>query len=475
MFSSATGDIQLPRHRPCLNIPDFKGKSATVMGLGLFGGGLGVVKYLVGKGAKVTVTDLKDESQLKESVDALKGLPIKWKLGGHEEEDFKGVDFVIFNPAVPKDSEYVKIAQKSGAFLETEMNLFFKGCKGRIIGVTGTSGKTTTTSMIGKILKEWDPGTSVGGNVGESLLEQMESIGRNTPVVLELSSFQLERLRAIALSPQLSVVTNISTNHIDWHRSMEAYIEAKRSIVLNQNEGDVALLNYDDDTLRKWEDCCPGDVLFFSVESALGRGVYVKDNFIRARIDREELEICRYDELKIPGVHNLQNALAAVGVALSFGVDVETVARVLGEFEGVEHRLEFVRTLNDVEYYNDSIATTPERTVTALKSIQRPVLLIAGGYDKGIPFEGLAKVISKRVKVLLLIGDAAQQIAQSVQRENRDLSLIFCQSLKDAVLVAQKRAEKGDAVLLSPACASYDMFRNFQDRGNIFKEIVKGL
>ncbi|MBI4641775.1 MAG: UDP-N-acetylmuramoyl-L-alanine--D-glutamate ligase [Candidatus Tectomicrobia bacterium] len=455
---------------------DFKDKQIIVMGLGLFGGGLGATKFLVSRGAHVTVTDLKPAEGLNESLEALQNLPVTFALGGHGGVNFAEADMILVNPAVPKTSQYLKIAREHGVPLETEINLLFKLCPAMMIGVTGSNGKTTTTALIGEILKRHDPRTLVGGNIGGSLLDQVEELNPDVPVVLELSSFQLEDLQEIERSPHISVITNLTPNHLDRHGTMDNYIAAKKGIIKNQSLHDYAVLNTDDPIVRHWEGECQGNVLFFSLEHEVEQGLFLRDDEVISRWDGCEEVVFLRDQLGLPGQHNVANAMAAAAVAKILGVDHTIIREVFSSFKGVEHRLELVRELQGVRYYNDSIATTPESTIAALRSFQEGIVLIAGGYDKGSPFEELAFEIVRKVKGLVLLGKTAEKIGKLVEAERHQagssLPLKFCSSLEEAVRSAQEMAEVGDVVLLSPACASYDMFRNFQDRGRKFKKLV---
>ena len=455
---------------------NLKGKRVTVMGLGLFGGGVGATRFLVKRGAEVTVTDLRDREALRESVDALAGLPVRLKLGGHDRRDFQEAELIVVNPAVPRDSPFLKIAQENGVPIDTEMNLFFRLCRAPIIGITGTNGKTTTTALVGDILRRVNPQTVVGGNIGGSLLDQIDQIQPDTPVVVELSSFQLEYLRNTGISPHIAVVTNLTANHLDRHRTMENYIEAKKGIIAHQGSGDTAVLNYDDSIVRGWEEECRGEVWFFSLRERLDQGVFVQGEGIVLNQGDHETEICGVGQLLLPGRHNLQNALASATAAWLAGAPPEAIRETFQSFQGVEHRLEFVRELGGVKYYNDSIATTPESTLAALDCFPEEITLIAGGSDKGLQFEELAEAIAARVKILILIGTTAEKIGSLVEREKDRLEskviLHYCSSLAQAVLKAQKETAKGGVVLLSPACASYDMFRNFKERGEMFKKLV---
>ena len=455
---------------------DFKNKRVTVMGLGLFGGGLGITKYLSNQGADVTVTDLRSKDELKESIEALEGFPIRFKLGNHDEVDFTETDVVIVNPVIPLDSPYVQAARESGVLLETEMNLTFKTCSSPIIGITGSSGKTTTTTLIGEMIKRVYPDTLVSGNIGGSIISQVSDLEKTTPVVLELSSFQLENLGYIGLSPYIALVTNISPNHLDRHKTMEEYIAAKKQIIAHQGEQDIAILNYHDPVLKEWTSETKGKALFFSLESELDQGAFVRDGNIvfRERTDPPR-KIFDLRDFKLLGNHNVENALAAVVGAKSYGVDEKIIAEVLRDFRGVEHRLEFVRELNGVRYYNDSKATSPDKTIATLSCFSGDVVLIAGGYDGKLPLVSLMEIINTKVKDLFLIGQTGHKMAELMISRKVNTALHPAQTLSEAVEKAREVSQFGDVVLLSPASASYDMFRNFEERGDLFKKLVKEL
>ena len=450
-------------------------KKILVMGLGLFGGGLGVTRFLVREGARVTVTDLRPEEDLKESVEALRGLAVPLKLGGHDEADFRSADLIVASPAVPRHSRYLAIADAAGIPITTEINLFFERCRARIVGITGSSGKTTTTLLVGEMLRRADPRTRVGGNLGRPLIEEADVIPPDVPVVLELSSFQLDRLREVKRSPNVAVITNLAPNHLDVHGSLDSYIAAKQGIVTNQRSWDAAILNADDPEVSRWSALCAGDVLHFSLDANVERGTFLRDNRIVGRLSRRIVPICPLLYIPLPGRHNVANALAASAAALAWGITPDLIADALRTFQGAEHRLEVVAEIDGVRYINDSIATTPDRTVAALNAFDAPILLIAGGYDKGIPFDPLGPAIAQKVRRLFLVGATAGRIAEVVARHTPTPEVRCCASLPDAVHAAVSLAAPGDVVLLSPACASYDMFRNFEERGRKFKELVTEL
>jgi UDP-N-acetylmuramoylalanine--D-glutamate ligase len=457
----------------------FAGKRVTIMGLGFFGGAIGLAKYLVAQGAQVTLTDLKPVGELQDSIAALTGYPVRLVLGRHEFADFIDVDMVFASPAVHEASPYLVTARTHRIPIDTEMNLFMRLCRGTVVGVTGSNGKTTTTSLIGAILQAADPRTRVGGNIGRSLLPEVAEIEPGDPVVLELSSFQLEDLAAVGRSPHIAVLLNLSPNHLDRHGSMEAYLAAKQQIFAYQGSEDIAILNADDPRLRPLAAELRGQLRFFSLEHPVDDGAYLDgERLLRARLG-EVSEICRREDIPLLGRHNVANVLAAAAAADAWGVPAAVTREVIRAFPGVEHRLEHVRELRGVRFYNDSIATSPAATIAALAAIPQPIWLIAGGYDKGLPFQGLGEAVIQRVKGVFLIGKTAAQIAQAIETAGHTASTLplitFCQDLQEAVDAAHHAARPGDIVLLSPACASYDQFRNFVERGCLFKQLVSQL
>ena len=446
------------------------------MGLGLFGGGVGAVRFLIREGAVVTVTDLRSKKDLTASVRALNGLPIAFKLGGHDETDFRNADLIVANPAVPRSSPYLQIAESAGVPITSEICLFVQRCPAPIIGITGSSGKTTTTSLLGEMLRRKDKRTRIGGNIGGSLLDELDLLHADAPVVLELSSFQLDRLGDLLWSPQIAVITNFAPNHIDIHGSLQSYRRAKQQIVMHQTKSDWTIVNGEDPEVSRWAGA--GQRVVFAVE---GEGdVFVREGKIQHAIGGETRTVCPVDTLSLPGRHNLANALAATGAAVISGVSEKNIADVLQTFQGVPHRLEQVAKINGVLYVNDSIATSPDRTRTALMAYDdRRIVLIAGGYDKGIAFDNLGVTIAEKVAHLIVMGEtgdaiaAATEIAAATAKGKTNIHRV--ENLEEAMDCATTLAQSGDVVLLSPASASLDQFRNFEERGERFREWVEKL
>jgi UDP-N-acetylmuramoylalanine--D-glutamate ligase len=454
------------------DLPPLEGKRVTVLGLGLFGGGLGVTRFLVSRGARVTVTDAKSETELRESVEALRPLPVTLRLGGHDERDFRDADLVIVNPAVPETNPYLPMARA----LETEMNLFFKLCPATtILGVTGSNGKTTTTTLVGEILKKHPRKSWVGGNIGVSLLEKLPEIRPEDLVLLELSSFQLENLGTIRKSPTVGAVLNLSPNHLDRHGTMENYVAAKRQIV--SHPGNVAkILNWDDPITRGFASASSSESYYFSLKEQPPKGAYAHDERIELA-GPGAIGMLDVSRRKIPGWFNLANMAAAATMthpAVLGPWDWKAACEgVFNTFAGVEHRLEFVAEKGGVKYYNDSKATDAEATIAALETLPGPFVLILGGFDKKTPWEAFAKAVAaKPVRAAVLMGQTAPAIEAALRASARCPELFRVAGLEEAVRVPVR---PGETVLLSPACASWDMFRNFTERGLLFKALVAAL
>ncbi|NMB45025.1 MAG: UDP-N-acetylmuramoyl-L-alanine--D-glutamate ligase, partial [Firmicutes bacterium] len=403
-------------------------------------------------------------------------LGVGFQLGREYLEDLGRFEFLFVAPGVPKNLPEIVLAQRNGTILSSEMNLFFEECQARIIGITGSSGKTTTTTLVAELLSASGFSVRVGGNIGEPLLEEVEAIGADTWVVLELSSFQLQLLQR---SPEIALVTNVSPNHLDIHPDMDDYIDAKKRIYKYQNPRDWLVVNADNEITRAMAEEAAGQVAWFSRLDQPRRGAYVVDD--RVMLTREDhlVEVCHINEIRLLGDHNVENILGAVAVADLVGCGPEAMHDVITSFAGVAHRLEFVQETDGIRYYNDSKATTPTGTIAALHSFDQPLILIAGGYDKHLPFDEMAEVVIDQAKVVVLLGDTRDQIAKAIEdagTERQQLPLVFkVKDMAEAVACARNHAEKGDAVLLSPACASYDMFRSFEERGDEFRRIVQSI
>jgi UDP-N-acetylmuramoylalanine--D-glutamate ligase len=464
---------------------NLRGKRALVMGLGIHGGGLGVARFLDGQGADVTVTDLRAPGLLKPSLDALVGLPIHYILGEHREVDFRSADLVIRNPGVPRESPYLQIARAAGAAIEMEMTLFFRLCPGPILGITGTKGKTTTTLLAGAMLREQYPDTVVAGNLRVSALEALPRITASTPVVLELSSWQLEGLGEAHLSPRYACVTNLSPDHLNRYGSMADYAEAKKQIFRWQGADGVVALNGDDAEVAGWAREAPGGVVWFgdAVPPIPGSAAVIcRDDGLWWAAGALQGQICATEDIRLPGRHNRVNAAAAAALAKAFDVETQHIRSAIRSFAGVPHRLELVRELNGVRYIDDTTATAPEAAIAALSSFDAPIVLICGGADKELPFDNMAQAIVQRAKaVILLQGTATPKLEQQLKIENEKLRTSASERFSilgpfddfaAAIDTARELAAPGDVVLLSPGCASFGMFQNEFHRGDEFRRIV---
>lgn len=443
-------------NREMNGIMNYSGRRVVVMGLGHFGGGIAVTRWLVEQGAQVTITDSKSAADLAESLSRLDGLPVRQRLGGHDPADLDGCELLVVSPAVPKDkSEFVREAVRRGIPLSSEMNLFIERCPAkRVVGITGSAGKSTTTAMIGSILTTASeagalPRVWLGGNIGHSLLGDLQTMSSEDLVVLELSSFQLEDLGALRWSPPIAVITNIQPNHLDRHGTLEAYAGAKMNLVRYQSADGLVLVHEGEDEVARRV-------------TAVGAG---------SRLRRVTFPQEFASHLRLPGRHNRDNAAAAIAVARALGVADELIKRGIEAFTGLPHRLEFVAERDGVRYYNDSKSTTPESTRIALEAFDEPVVMLVGGYDKKIPLDGISRQLAARAKLTICYGQTGpafhREITAAGGRAER------ADSFEDAVAKARAAAVPGDVVVLSPACASYDMFSNYEERGALFRQYVQ--
>ncbi|MFL0269583.1 UDP-N-acetylmuramoyl-L-alanine--D-glutamate ligase [Candidatus Clostridium radicumherbarum] len=443
-----------------------KDKETAVVGIGV--SNIPLIRFLLKLGAKVSAFDKKSEEELGEIVKEFKEKGVKLILGENYLDNLKGYEVIFKTPSMRIDAPYFKSAKENGAYITSEMEEFVRYCPAKIYGVTGSDGKTTTTTLIYNILKEEGYKTWVGGNIGTPLFSRIEEINPKDKVVLELSSFQLMTMN---VSPEVSIVTNLSPNHLDMHKDMQEYIDAKKNIFLFQDKKDVLIVNADNEITNSMAAEAKGSVIKFSVKEAIKKGSYYKDGILYL----SDIEVCKAEDIVIKGMHNVENYLAAF-CALKEDVSIETMKKVAVTFKGVEHRIEFVKEIKGVKYYNSSIASSPSRTLADLKVFGKPVILIAGGYDKHIPFEPLAEEGAPYIKKLVLLGDTKDKIRAAFEKvkieKKLKLPIIMAGTFEDAINKAKFEAEENDIVLLAPACASFDMFVNFEVRGNRFKEIV---
>ena len=451
---------------------DLTGKSVVVLGLARQG--MALVRFLAEQRASVTVSDVKTADQLAEVIQSLEGAPIKYALGGHPIELLDGCNLLCLSGGVPVDLPIVVEAQKRGIMLSNDAQIFMERCPAPVIGITGSAGKTTTTALTGEMLKVSGFKTWVGGNIGNPLIADLGWMAQGDKVVMELSSFQLEVMTS---SPHIAAVLNITPNHLDRHPTMEAYIAAKKRILDFQDFGDVTVLGYDDAVARQLAGDTRGYVRFFSRRAEVGRGAFVRDGNVVLKQDVEQV-VCAVRDLKLRGSHNVWNILAACVLAGAAGADVEAMARVATSFAGVPHRLQLVRELRGVRYYNDSIATAPERLIAALRSFDEPIVLLCGGRDKHLPWEDAAALIAARVSHIVLFGEMTELIKSqmsNVQSQSSKVEVHEAGTLANAVKVAAQVTRTGDVVLLAPGGTSFDAFKDFAERGDKFAEYVNAL
>jgi len=434
---------------------DYQGKRVLVMGLGLLGGGVGVARFFSEIGAQVTVTDLKNKTELKPSLKKIKDLKVKLVLGRHEEKDFISHDLIIRNPAVPQSSPFLALARKKGVAVSMDTSLFAKFCSAPIIGVTGTRGKTTTATLIYELLQGSGKQTLLGGNVqGMAALSLLKKVRENSLVVLELSSWELQGFNQEKISPQIAVITNVYPDHLNRYQNMDKYIADKKVIFKYQTKRDFLVLNQENEETKKMADQTKSQVIWFK----------------KADLPKEW-------HLRLPGGHNLANAAAAYQVGRILKLYPQWMEPVFKTFKGVSGRLEKIAKIRDVKYINDTTSTTPEAVMSALDSFNNPIILIAGGADKNLSFDQLGAAISKKAKaVLLLKGTAIDKLTSSINESGGKKKILGCfDDLKKAVKAAQKKARPGEIILLSPGCASFGMFNNEYHRGDVFNQIVKEL
>lgn len=457
---------------------DYRGLNVLVMGLGSFGGGLGVVRFLSERGAQITITDTRPPEKLSETLDELKGYAgLRLSLGGHNESDFQDADLIVVNPAVQPDHPCLNVARRAGVPLTSEMNLFWQWNPAPVVAVTGSNGKSTTTALIHSILSRSDRRAWLGGNIGVSLLPQVDQIQADDVVVLELSSFQLTDLNRLQVSPSVSVITNFAPNHMDWHGSLEHYRWAKQTMLRWQKPADSAILNADDSDVRGWQTA--GSRYDFGLQDCDQPGVFSTESqdavIRRPGQAAESLPLSRW--LKLPGRHNLANALAAIGATLQFDVGADAMRHGIEQYCPLPHRLQWIADVDGRSYYNDSLATTPESTMVALEAFKSPIILLAGGYDKQVDLSEMAAMIARKAKAVALLGQTGPCLRQAIAKQPAVNCVASGElaNFHEALMWAVDQSSPGDVILLSPGCASYDWFRNFADRGQQFIDFVKSL
>lgn len=456
---------------------DFTGKQVTVVGLGTLGGGVGVARYAVEQGASVTVTDMRDAAALASSMEELEGLPITYHLGSHDAQDFlpTHADMVVRNPGVPRNSRFLQIAREHGVPIEMEMSLFFRACPAPTIGVTGTKGKTTVSTLIGEMLLHWDESSVVAGNMGVSALASLSRVNEETPVVIELSSWQLEALYDHGLSPHVSVLTNIHEDHLNHYDGYEDYARTKRSIAAHASEQDVVVYNADQSDTALIRNTGMAQPMPFSTQEQSGDGAWMSSAGLHVRWNHRGHRYELPTHLSLSGETGRMNALAAIAAATARGVPEASIAHALQHFAGVPNRLETVRECGGVAFINDSSATAPvaaAATIRLLRDRASRLGVIAGGSDKSSDFAPMASAIADSdVSLHLLAGDGTMRLIESLGRSGATTHTPHG-SLEDAFRAAVKSVGENGIVVLTPGCASFGMFRNEFERGARFRQLV---
>lgn len=453
-------------------------ENKKILVVGMARSGLAAARYLLRQGAVLVVNDSKSQEDLKDICQELESMgDVRFILGRNPNiDEVQDIDMAVVSPGVPLDLDYIMAINMNRKKVISEIELAYQaGLKKniRFVGITGTNGKTTTTSLVGEIFKAQGVETYVVGNIGNPAIEAVEMAGDGAVLVTELSSFQLESIDMF--SPTASTVLNLTEDHLNRHHTMENYAKAKARIFENQVDDTVCILNYDDPITRSMAEDRHADVVFFSRKDKFERGIYLDDdNNIIVNNEIEEIALLKADELSLPGGHNLENCMAAIGLTLALGVEIEVLVKVLKTFKAVEHRLEYVDTVKGVKYVNDSKGTNPDSTIKAVQSYNDPIILIAGGYDKGSDFNELFEIAKDYVRSVVILGQTGDLI-EDTARKHGFTDLYRVNDLKEAVEKSAQIAKEKDIVLLSPACASWGMYNNYEERGREFKNLVADL
>src|SRR5215468_1759074 len=447
---------------------ELNGKRALVVGLGK--SGVASALFMKAHGARVTVSDTKSGDELRNEIPVLLDHGITVETGGHGERTFRGQDLIVVSPGVPVDAPPLVQARSLGEPVIGEIELAARNLSGPIVAITGSNGKTTTTTLAGEILASGGLPVAVGGNIGTPAISLVSAAQQNTVIVLEVSSFQLETIQTFR--PKVAVILNITPDHLDRHRTFQTYIDAKARIFENQQPDDFAVLNEDDPTCRTIGDRTRAEVFWFSRKQEVEKGAWVRDGKILFRDASGQREIMLVSEIQLKGAHNVENVLAGVCAGALMGCEPAKIRQAIQEFKAVEHRLEYVATINGVEYFNDSKATNVDATIKALESFPKNIHLILGGKDKGSDYTVLNDLLRERVKRVYTIGAAAEKIESHIKGA---AEIVHAETLDNAVRRAAAVAQPGDIVLLAPACASFDQFQSYNHRGRVFKEVVHTL
>lgn len=446
-------------------------KAVLVAGAGI--SGKNACRLLLEKGVKAVLYDGNtglSEPEIRKELGNPDGFSVV--LGDLKAETLAQAELCVISPGIPLDAPFVQLIQAAGIPIWSEVELAYHVAKGRLVAITGTNGKTTTTALTGKICSDWQSSVFVVGNIGNAYTKEALKTAEESITVAEVSSFQLETIDQF--HPQVSAILNITPDHLNRHKTMENYALVKESVTKNQTAQDVCVLNYEDERLREFGRQAAPRVLFFSSKQELSEGAYLAGDEIFLTLDGKKTPVCKIQDLNLLGAHNYENVMAAVLIAVSLHIPMDSIRKSLREFQAVEHRIEFVEEKNGVAYYNDSKGTNTDAAIQAIKAMVRPTVLIGGGYDKGAEYDEWIKAALPKTKHLILLGATAEKIGETAERYHIP-KISYVENLEEAVRLAAECAEPGDAVLLSPACASWGMFPNYEVRGRMFKDLVRAL
>lgn len=455
------------------NIDDNAGirnKNVLILGLGI--SGISTVKALNELGAVISVSDSKNEEEIKDYISQIEYIDFNLYLGTNNVR-LDNIDLIVKSPGIPLTLDIFKEAKERGIEVITDLELAYRLRPDRkYIAITGTNGKTTTTTLTGELFKDTGFTTHISGNIGVGILWDVVNSDKEDIFIIEASSFQLESTKEF--NPKVSVILNLTPDHLDWHGSFEKYIESKKKILINQDKDGYTILNYDDLLLRDIGKEVNSNLVWFSINNKLSKGVFVEDDYVVVNDGSKIHRIIKTNEITILGKHNLENVLASVAVGWIMGLNVDKMRETIKSFPGVEHRIEYVDTIDGINFYNDSKGTNPDASIKAIEAVNPPIILIAGGRDKGTPFDDFVKVFDGRVKSVVLLGEAKDKIKDTVLKYGFN-DIYQVDSMKEAVYKSYEIANEGDCVLLSPACTSWDMYKNYEIRGNDFKKNVLSL
>lgn len=449
---------------------NLKNKNILILGLGI--SGVSTVKALNKLGAKIIISDLKEEEELQENISQIENLNIDFYLGTNDVP-LNHIDLIVKSPGIPPNLDIIKKAKAKGIEVLTDLELAYRiSPNSNFIAITGTNGKTTTTTLVGQFFNKAGFTTHVAGNIGVGILWDVVNSSKEDVFVVEASSFQLEN--TVEFNPKISLILNITPDHLNWHNTLDNYIKAKKKIFLNQAEDEYTILNYDDPLLKGMKDEIKANLTWFSVDNKLSKGIYIENGYVVIDDGDKAEKVIRTNEIKILGKHNLENVLASVAIGWIMGLDINVMKKVLRTFPGVEHRIEYVDIIDGIKFYNDSKGTNPEASIKAIEAVESPIILIAGGHDKGSEFDNFILSFKGKVKSIVLLGETREKIKDTALKYGFN-NVYIVDNMEEAVIKSYGLAESGDNILLSPACASWDMYNSFEMRGNDFKKAVYDL